>query len=306
MTNTTRSNLQKKWELACQIPCDLGEGPVWDHRNKRMLWVDITRGEIYWLYPHTGEHSFCQTGVMIGAITLTGSGGVLAALQTGFALVDLENGSIQPISDPEADLPDNRFNDGKCDAEGRFWAGTMSMSGKTKAGSLYMLAPDFSITLKIKDVTSSNGLAWSPDQSCFYYVDTATRQVAAYDYDTTNGSLFNKRIVIEIPEEEGYPDGMTVDAEGMLWIALWDGWKVGRWNPQNGKLIESVALPVARPTSCVFGGSSLQDLYITSARHGLSEKELVNQPLAGSLFVVKDSGWQGLPAHEFNSGQTEK
>jgi sugar lactone lactonase YvrE len=291
---------QKRIETACQISCILGEGPVWDHRNNRIFWVDIIRGEIHWLYPETGKHSFCKTGQLIGAITLTNSESILAALQTGFAMVDIKDGSVQPIIDPEVHLPENRFNDGKSDAAGRFWAGTMSLSGKEKAGSLYALEPDFGVSMKLSGVTTSNGMAWSPDNSIFYYIDTRTRRVAAYDYEITGGHLTNQRIVIEIPTEEGYPDGMAIDTEGMLWIALWDGWKIGRWNPHNGDLLETISLPVARPTSCVFGGRELNDLYITSARYGLGEEELRNQPLAGSLFVLKNSGCKGELANEFN------
>ncbi|MEJ7780168.1 MAG: SMP-30/gluconolactonase/LRE family protein [Daejeonella sp.] len=301
MAGTENYNPQKKSELAFGISCHLGEGPVWDERNKRILWVDIIKGEIHWFFPDTGEHNYSETGQLTGAIALTDKGDILAALQTGFVRVNLNDGSLQNISDPESNLPDNRFNDGKCDPAGRFWAGTVSMSGTEKAGSLYTLEHDLSISTKVKNVTVSNGMAWSPDGATFYFIDTPTKQVVAYDYDNSNGSITNKRIVVQIPLEEGYPDGMAIDTEGMLWIALWDGWKVGRWNPQNGELIESITLPVSRPTSCVFGGDKLQDLYITSACYGLGENDLSNQPLAGSLFVLKNSGYQGLPVNEFRS-----
>lgn len=236
---------------------------------------------------------------MVGAIALIDDGRVVAALQTGFAIIDIANGAIQPIADPESELSNNRFNDGKCDTAGRFWAGTMSMDGSANQAALYTLGQDLSVSCKIPNVTIANGLAWRQDDKLFYFIDTATNRVAAYDYDVVTGDIKNKRIIIDRTQREGYADGMTIDTDGMLWIALWGGWKVERWNPQTGELISAVNLPVSKPTSCIFGGPDMQDLYITSARHGLTDEELQAQPLAGSLFVVKNTGQQGLPVNRF-------
>lgn len=236
---------------------------------------------------------------MAGAIALTTGGQLLAALQHGFAKIDLELGDIRMLADPEAHLSDNRFNDGKCDPAGRFWAGTMQLNGNKGAGSLYVLHPDLTVSLKISGLSVSNGLAWSPDQSTFYFIDTPTQQVAAYDYDLESGNISNKRIAVSIPPELGKPDGMTIDAEGMLWVALWDGWGVTQWNPETGALLQQYRLPVARVTSCTFGGKDLQDLYITTAKTGLSAEALANQPLAGAVFVIKNTGVKGLPANLF-------
>ena len=189
-------------------------------------------------------------------------------------------------------LPGNRFNDGKCDPAGRFWAGTMSISNMPCAGSLYVLEKDGTVKTKITGVTCSNGMAWSPDDKTLYYIDTPTRQVVAYKYDTKNGDITDGRVAISIPEEKGSPDGMTIDTEGMLWIALWDGWKVIRYNPYTSEQLYEVTLPVSRVTSCVFGGDDMDDLYITSAREGLSDSDLKEQPLAGSLFVIRKSGFE--------------
>jgi len=290
---------QGKWEVVSGHVSQLGEGPVWDAVTKSILWVDIQQCEIHHFSPERNEHKTFHTGSMISAVAVRESGGFIAALQNGFAVIDMERGTIQSIVDPEATIKANRFNDGKCDPAGRFWAGTMSVMGHPGAGSLYALEPDLSVSLKIKGVSCSNGMAWSPDHRTFYYIDTPTGQVVAYDYNITDGSIFNKRVIITIPKKEGYPDGMTIDTEGMLWIAYWNGWKVARWNPYTGQLLQSISLPVSKVTSCTFGGNQLEDLYITSAKLGLSENELKEQPLAGSLFVIKNTGFAGLAAFFF-------
>ncbi|HEY0667431.1 MAG TPA: SMP-30/gluconolactonase/LRE family protein [Sphingobacteriaceae bacterium] len=288
------------WQIVTNHSGMLGEGPVWDAANKRILWVDILEGKIHQFSTETFEHKVFSLNRMVGAIALRASGGLIAALENGFAKIDLEKGITELISDPEGSLQDNRFNDGKCDPAGRFLAGTMSVSNKPFAGSLYSIEPDLSVFMKVKDVTCSNGIAFSHDGLTLYYIDTPTRQVAAFDYNLESGNLSNKRIAIDIPELEGFPDGMTIDTEGMLWIAMWDGWKVSRYNPHTGKLLENFPLPVSKVTSCTFGGEKLNDLYITSARTGLSVEDLKTQPYAGCLFVIKNSGFKGIPAHKFN------
>lgn len=290
----------KDWEVVVEHRCLLGEGPVWDELNDRIFWIDIINGEIHFFCLNSKKHKVMEVGQPIGAIALQTNGGLIAALQHGFAEVEIDEEQVRMIADPEAHLPNNRFNDGKCDPFGRFWAGTMDdIEGKEGVGSLYVLDRDFSVSLKIRDVSCSNGLAWSADDRKLYFIDTPTRQVVSYDYDIENAAVENKKVVITIPEGEGYPDGMTIDTEGMLWIAHWDGWKVSRWNPLTGELLATVLLPASRITSCTFGGKKLNDLYITSAKVGLSELELENQPLAGSLFVVKNVGVKGVAPVEF-------
>ncbi|GAB2549739.1 SMP-30/gluconolactonase/LRE family protein [Rufibacter soli] len=288
-----------KWEVVGNHECLLGEGPVWDAARHRILWVDIQPGILHYFYPATQEHKVFEIGQKVGAIAVRENGGVVAALQNGFAFLDLENKTLQWVAQVETELPENRMNDGKCDPAGRFWAGTMSLVNKQGMGNLYMLAPDGTVSLKLPGVSVSNGLAWSPDQSTFYFIDTPTRQVVAYDYEPSKGFLFNKRPVVAIPDALGKPDGMTIDAEGMLWVALWEGWGVGRFDPKTGQLLDHLKLPVARVTSCTFGGPALSDLYITSASIGLSAQQTKEQPLAGSLFVVKNCGFSGLPTPAF-------
>jgi sugar lactone lactonase YvrE len=288
------------WEVVTAHRCLLGEGPVWDKNENRVLWVDILNGDINYYYPVINEHKVFNTGLMVGAVALRKSGGLIAAVKDGFAVIDLSGGTLELKKKIETHLPGNRFNDGKCDPAGRFWAGTMSMSDDPHAGSLYMLEKDFTVAAKITGVGCSNGLAWSPDNKTLYFIDTPTRHVIAYDYDITNGNITHKRIAVKIPETDGYPDGMTIDADGMLWIAIWDGWKIIRCNPYSGKRLCEIHFPAARITSCVFGGNTLEDLYITSARVGLTEQNLMKQPLSGSLFIIKNSGFKGIDAFEFD------
>lgn len=285
--------------VAVQHTCLLGEGPVWDAKRKMICWVDILKGGIHEYAPEQKIHTTIPVHQMIGAFAVCTNGNFIAALQNGFAFIDRISGETNMIADPENHLPNNRLNDGKCDPAGRFWAGSMSLSEQPNAGSVYVVEKDLSITKRIAGVTISNGMAWSVDHQTWYYIDTPTREVVAYDYDKITGQITNKKTIIEIAREDGYPDGMTIDNEGMLWIAHWDGWQVSRWDPVNGKKLLRIQLPAARITSCTFGGENLEDLYITSARVGLTEEELKNQPLAGSLFILPGCGFKGMPAFEF-------
>ncbi|HMH32395.1 MAG TPA: SMP-30/gluconolactonase/LRE family protein, partial [Puia sp.] len=177
------------WEVVINHQCLLGEGPVWDHREKRILWVDILKGEIQYFYPDNNAHKMFNTGQLLGSVALRKSGGLIAALQDGFATIDLDQGASQMITKVETHLPDNRFNDGKCDPAGRFWAGTMSTLDIPLAGSLYMLEKDFTVVAKIAGVSCSNGLAWSPDHNTLYYIDSPTRNIVAYHFDALSGNI---------------------------------------------------------------------------------------------------------------------
>ncbi len=287
-------------ETVIQNACLLGEGPVWDFRKKTICWVDILNGQIHEFNPSEHSHRVLFVNQMIGALAVCKNGHFIAALKNGFGFVDRYSGNVSMISNPEPDLPGNRFNDGKCDPDGRFWAGTMSHTDEPEKGSFYLLDKDLSVTKKMERVSISNGISWSLDKSVLYYIDTPTFTVAAFDFDQVNATIKNKRIVIRIPEKDGSPDGMTIDSEGMLWIAHWDGWQITRWDPLSGKKMLSIPFPVARVTSCCFGGEDFQDLYVTSAKTGLTADQLREQPLAGSLFVIRNIGYSGLPLFEFD------
>ena len=280
----------------------LAEGPVWNEEAQMICWVDILNGEIHRYSPEKNKHSIIALKQLVGSVAVCTDGNFIAALQNGFAFVNSQTEEIKMINDPESHLLQNRFNDGKCDPAGRFWAGTMSLLESPEAGHVYMMGNDFKVSKKIDKVSISNGMAWSLDHRIFYYIDTPTFTVVAYDFDKISGTISNKKIIINVPEAEGFPDGMTIDAEGMLWIGHWQGWQVSRWNPDTGKKIYSIKLPVAKVTSCTFGGRNFKDMYITSARVHLSEKELAEQPLAGSVFVITDCGFTGVPAFKFRKG----
>lgn len=281
--------------------CLLGEGPVWDADRQRILWLDILQGHIHQYDPAIDAHNVIDAGEMIGAICLSSKGSVIAAMKSGFAGIDLDTGKIQPIANPESHMTGNRFNDGKCDPAGNFWAGTMSLTDHPAAGGLYVLRTDGLAEKRLSDISISNGLAWSPDDKTFYYIDTPTHQVVAYDYDVSEALISNPRVVVRIPDDFGGPDGMTIDTEGMLWIAHWDGWQITRWNPATGELLMQLHIPTARVTSCTFGGDQLQDLYITTASVGLSPEQLLEQPLAGALLVIRDCGFRGIPPDRFRN-----
>lgn len=292
-----RINLQI--DVVVDHTCILGEGPVWDAKRNVICWIDILNGIIHQYSPQQKTRTTIPVYQMIGSIAVCTNGNFIAALQNGFAFIDRESGEIKMIADPECHLPNNRFNEGKCDPAGRFWAGTMSLSEDGGAGSVYAIHNDLKHVKKISDVTISNGMAWSADHQIFYYIDTPALEIVAYDYEKETGHISNKRAIIKIADKDGYPDGMTIDSDGMLWIAHWDGWQVTRWNPQNSVKLNTIQLPVAKVTSCTFGGDKFEDLYITSAKVGLTENELEQQPLAGSLFVIHNCGFNGIPAFEF-------
>ena len=265
----------------------LGEGPVWYHGQ--LIWVDIEGCAV-----HVGDRRI-DVGERVGCVwPCAGSERLICGLQSGLAFLDLETGNLEAIVDPESDLPSTRFNDGKSDPRGRLWAGTMDMEEKQTLGSLYMLDAGRNLTRQWTDITVANGLAWDPDGTTFYYIDSPTREVAAFDYDAESGAISNRRVAIPIPDGEGFPDGMTIDVEGKLWIALWQGWGVVRYDPKTGERLGKIDLPVEKVTSCVFGGANLDELYITSARIGLDEASLEAQPFAGGVFKV-DAGVSGLP-----------
>lgn len=280
--------------------CLLGEGALWDHHRNAICWVDILRGEIHEYSIARKLHRVISLNEMIGTIALCPGGDFLAALKSGIAIVNRENGGVQRLIHPEAHLPGNRYNDGKCDPRGRFWVGSIALDEQEGAASLYRIDRDLSSSTKLTRVTISNGLTWTSDRRTFYYIDTPTLKVTAFDYDDQRGEISNARTAIQIDKGEGYPDGMTIDTEGMLWIAHWDGWQVARWNPVTGRKLFSIKLPVARVSSCTFGGEGLGDLYITTARKELNPDQLRDQPLAGSLFVVRDTGFTGFRTNEFD------
>ncbi|MDD4225224.1 MAG: SMP-30/gluconolactonase/LRE family protein [Mariniphaga sp.] len=285
-------------KLVLDTQSDLGEGAVWDHQKGELIWVNITKKILNIYNPKLNHNKEMLTGQMIGTVVPAESGKMIVALENGLYQLDPQTGSKIFIADPEENITGNRFNDGKCDPVGRFWAGTMSMTGEKEAGALYRLDPNGKVTQMISKVTTSNGIVWSQNQNKMYYIDTPTRKVMAWDYEPETGNISNPKPAVEIPDEMGYPDGMTMDAEGHLWIALWNGSAVGCWNPENGELIRKIDIPAKNVTSCAFGDDDLGTLYITTARTGTNEEELKKFPHAGGLFKTRP-GVTGVKTNYF-------
>lgn len=279
---------------------ELGEGPLWDAQKMAICWVDILNGHIHEFAVDTDTYKRYDTQKMVGCVGLCEDQNFILATTKGIGFLNRASGVISYVEHPEKELTGNRFNDGSCDPAGRFWVGSMSLSEETGAGSVYVFENGRS-TKKIENTTISNGMVWNADHTLFYFIDTPTASVVAYDYELETGMISNKRVVISIDTKEGFPDGMTIDSEGMLWIAHWGGWQVTRWNPKTGELLSRIKLPAAKITSCTFGGKDLTDLYVTSAKVDLSDKELEEQPLAGSLFVIRNTGYQGVPEFLYKS-----
>ncbi len=287
--------------IAVKTKSTLGEGTIWDDQRACLFWVDIFEGILHQFIPDTGEHKTIKTGGFLGSVVPSEKEALILLVDRSFVSLDWKKEKFKTIGEVEKELTGNRFNDGKCDPAGRFWAGTMPQAEDKPSGSLYCLNNDRSIEKKLDNISISNGIVWTSDQQTMYYIDTPTKQVWGFDYDNRNGNISNKRVVIDVPEQEGFPDGMTIDSEDNLWIAHWGGYQVAQWDPITGEKIFSVKLPVSQVTSCAFGGEELDQLYISCARKGLSDAALEQEPLAGSLFVYDTQGdYQGVPANRFS------
>jgi len=268
----------------------LGEGPIWVEREQALYWLDIKGRKIFRLGAD-GTQSEWATPFRVGCIAPRTSGGFIAGTDRGIALVTLDGPAFDIAFNPEEDLPDNRFNDGKVDRAGRFWAGTMDDRERQASGTLYRIGGDLACTIVDTGYRVTNGPAFSPGGDLLYENDSALQLTYVFDLDA-DGNARNRRTFLSFDEGDGYPDGMTVDAEGCLWIAFWEGWCVRRFSP-DAELLETIEVPVARPTSCVFGGPNLDQMYVTSARTGLDADALAMQPNAGGLFLLSP-GVRGL------------
>lgn len=287
-----------KIEYIYNQPALLGESPLWDSKQQLLYWVDIEKRELHCMNPLTKKHQMWAMPSEIGCVGLRAKGGLIAAMRYGFAAIDLPSGETHMLNTVLTDANGVMFNDGKCDRAGRFWAGTKDLKEQSDIGSLYRLdAAGQSTEMTNGGFAVSNGFAWSPDNSLFYVCNSPSRIIYQYDFDFEKGTLSNKRIFATLPEEHGYPDGVTVDSEGCIWNAHWDGWRITRYLP-NGKIDSVIEMPVRRPTSCCFGGPDLTTLYVTSASTRLTAEELQENPQAGSVFAIQ-TGIKGLPEPEY-------
>jgi len=269
-------------QCIADVKAVLGEGPVWDAREDALYWADIPERLVFRWSQRDGARTISVPG-HICSLLPRASGGFIGAGYDGFLEIAADL-TVSPLGDPEPELPNNRFNDGKVDRAGRFWAGTMDRTEREASGSLYRLDPGLAWQRIDSGYRVTNGPAFSADGRTMYHTDSARQTVYAFDL-AADGSAANRRTFLQFGQGEGYPDGMTVDAEDCLWIAFWDGWCVRRFSPAGERLTE-LAVPAQRPTSCTFGGPGLDRLFITTASRDLSADELAAQPYAGGLFMT--------------------
>lgn len=285
-----------KPELIVNPHCVIGEGPVWDSNEQKLWFIDVRGQKVY----------CCNDGVIekelhydqpVGFAVLREKGGLVLGLRDGYYFSDL-NGNLTAIADPEKERKDGRFNDGKVDPQGRVWGGTMCMIDCIEPrpdSGLYCLDDKLQVSTRLNGVIQANGMGWTKEQDKFYFVDTMRWNITEYCYHPETGELSNARECVKVPEEEGLPDGMCVDDEGMIWVALWGGWGVVRYNPATGKVLKKIELPCPNVTSCCFGGENLDELYITTAA---ILTDTGKYPLAGGVFKIKTDVC-GRPSYKF-------
>lgn len=283
-------------EVAIHSQARLGEGPRWDAEARRLLWVDIEAGELHLFDPRRGEDRAIALGARVGAAAPTREGGVLVALPDRLALVDLDDEPVRALVEIPHD-DSMRMNDGACDPAGRFWVGSMALDYARGVASLYRYAADEGLERVLSEVTISNGLGWTPDGSGMYYVDSMTYRIDLFGYDVATGAISGRRPFVAIERGAGIPDGLAVDDEGGVWVALWGGGAVRRYDP-GGNLDRVLEVPAEKVTACCFGGDDGRSLYVTTASVELTAEARSRQPLAGSVFVA-DVGVSGPPAQPF-------
>jgi sugar lactone lactonase YvrE len=289
-------------EVSCVLTAKalIGEGPVWSVEEQRLYWADIVGKQLHIFNPADGSNQTFDLPELVTSIAPRKNGqGLILTLRSSFAFFDPKTGKIEKLAEPEPDKPGNRFNDGKCDRQGRMWGGTMGdVEWDQPLGSLYRFGADRKVVRVEEGICCSNGLGWSPDSKTMYFTESFRHRIWAYDFDAATGNVSNRRVFHEMGEHESaFPDGLTVDAEGHVWSAQPMFGRLARYAP-NGKLERVIELPVSRGTSVMFGGPNLDILYVTTMRETLNEAQLAQEPLAGSLLALRP-GVKGLPETPF-------
>ena len=288
-------------EVSCVLDCRsvAGESPIWSVAEQCLYFVDHQGRKIHRFAPATRAHSVFDLPDVVTSLAVRATGGLVVTMRKAFGFFDPATGRLDTLPDPEPGLPGNRFNDGKCDRQGRFWSGTMGSDAWSEpVGNLYRLDRDGRSHRMLAGIRCSNGLDWSPDNRIFYFAESFAHVIHAYDFDPELGTLANRRDFARLdPATGAFPDGLTVDVQGCVWNAQPVFGRVVRYDP-SGNIDRIVETPVSRPTSCSFGGSDMATLYITSARETLADAEIAQEPLAGGLFAFSP-GVAGLPATAF-------
>jgi sugar lactone lactonase YvrE len=273
----------------------LGEGPSWDAEAGVLWWVDIHNHRVHRFDPAAGEDTVYEVGETVGCAHPAADGRVVLGLRRGVALLDPAGGAVEPLATLLPERPGLRLNDGKCDARGRLWVG--SMSKEEGGAALFRVDPDGGVHRAVDGLTTSNGLGWSPDGATMYLTDSPAKTILAFDFDADAGTLSGRRVFAGLSGADSVPDGLAVDAEGCVWSAQWGGACLVRFAPDGGELLR-VMMPVPNPTSCAFGGSGGTELYVTTASIGMTEDEVEDAFEAGDLFVLRP-GVAGPPAARF-------
>jgi sugar lactone lactonase YvrE len=281
--------------IAVLGPDQLGESPVWDERSGELVRVDISGRRVHRWNPTTDRSTSFETEGDVGAVVLCDDGSLVLAIECELWLRDIA-GEMTLIGDVEA-KPGVRFNDCRADPRGRLWAGTLHRDREPRQAALYRLDPGGVLTTVLPDRTISNGLGWSPAGTTMYYVDSTTQRIAEFDYDLDTGELGDQRLFAEIEPTDGLPDGLTVDADGCVWVCLFGGGRMRRYLP-DGTLDLEIMLPLTNPTCPAFGGTDLSTLYVTTARHRLTDEQLAREPLAGAVLQI-DVGVSGRLPYRF-------
>lgn len=287
-----------KAELCYEIKSKLGEGAFWNHQEQRLYWVDIEGKKVHLFDPSKNTNTTFDTPSRVGTIVPKNKEEAVIALEDGIYMINTSNGEITLLSDVESDMMFNRFNDGKCDPNGNLWIGSMHLDQSAPKASLYKVDEKGLAKKMLDSVTISNGIVWTKDRRTMYYIDTPTGHIRAFDFDAYHSTISNERVVVIIPESLGFGDGMAIDAEDKLWVGLWNGNAVARFDPISGELIEKIEVPAHNVTSCSFGGNNFDTLYITTSSLDMTEKEKMKYPFAGSLFMVKP-GVKGVAGNFF-------
>ncbi|WP_104812315.1 SMP-30/gluconolactonase/LRE family protein [Aureitalea marina] len=264
----TEASLKFQWKA------ELGEGAIWDHKNGRLFWVDILKREVHVLDPESKELSSFPTPSRVGTVVPETDSTAVIALEDGMYRLDLYNKQVKLFTSLETEMDENRFNDGKCDPMGNLWVGSMNLAETEATGKLYKVSPGGKTEIMFSPVTISNGIVWSSDGGTMYYIDTPSASIRAFDFDLETASISNERVAVKVPQTLGYPDGMTIDSEDKLWVGMWNGNAVLRFDPESGEVIGKINVPAHNVTACAFGGPELDKLYITTARVDMSPEEL--------------------------------
>ncbi|SNR16515.1 SMP-30/gluconolactonase/LRE family protein [Tenacibaculum jejuense] len=274
--------------LEYQINADLGEGAIWNHVSKELYWIDIEGKKLHVYHPGTKKNKTITLPCRIGTVVPSEEENkAIVALEDGVYIVDTLTEELMLLSDVESDITENRFNDGKCDPNGNLWVGSMHLAQNKPNANLYKINEKGESDKMLDGITISNGIVWSKDKSTMYYIDTPKGTIRAFDYDKKTSEISNERVVVTVDPKDGFPDGMAIDDQDMLWVGMWNGNAVAKYNPKTGNLEKKIQVPAHNVTSCAFGGDNFDELYITTASVDMTDEEKKQFPLAGSVFKIK-------------------